>query len=108
MTNADQNRESVRKLAQCYGLCVLCAAECLDHYKAELNACIKLCQACAEACALCMRCAANNLSQTRTACAACAEICDACAVECGKGGGLMKECADACRDCAAECRRMAA
>lgn len=108
MANAGRNHEAIRKLLDCYRLCLLCEAECLDHYKPELNACIKLCRACADACALCARCIANGLAQTRQIGSTCAELCDACAVECDKGGGIMKECATACRDCAAARRRLAA
>lgn len=109
MVNPAQNQAAaLQQVLECYGLCVRCAAECLDQRGPELTDCIKLCHVCADICGVCAQCMANGLSQSRPVCAACAEICDACAAECDKGGGIMKECATACRNCATTCRQMAA
>lgn len=48
-----KHTDTIRKVLECYRLCVLCAAECLEQRKSELNECIKLCEICAGFCGVC-------------------------------------------------------
>ena len=103
-------QEAIAILIECAHECRHCAQACQDEKNAaELEACIRLDQDCADICALAADLMRRHSRFHLRLCQLCAEACDACAEECARHAHMdhCRECEEACRRCAESCRSIA-
>jgi hypothetical protein len=108
--------ECIEACFDCGQACVACADACLgERDPAQLVACIRLNNDCADICEttgkILSRQTALDRNVVQAVIQACATICGACATECEKHASRMEHCrvcADACRICEEACQRVLA
>ena len=105
----------LQEVTECAAACVACADACLgEESVADLVACIRLNENCADICGATARMLARPAANTnawRAQVEACAAACAACGAECERHAEMhdhCRICADVCRTCEKACREAVA
>jgi hypothetical protein len=103
----ENNRELIRKLADCISACEMCMDSCLkeDDIKSMVD-CIRTDRDCARICTMMLGLISSNSPQAGRWITECEMMCNICAEECEKHDmDHCIECAKACRECAEACHQ---